>query len=95
MQWWHCNLSRRKGVRINGYLNHYPDFLVKTKAGRLVVLETKGDDRANSDSKLKLRLGKLWEAKAGSGFRYMMLFDNNPVSGAERLSDALRKLAQL
>ena len=95
VQWWHRNLSRGKGFRINGFLNHYPDFLVKTKAGRLVVLETKGDDRDNSDSELKLKLGKLWEAKAGSGFRYMMLFDNNPVSGAERLSDALRKLAQL
>lgn len=95
VQWWHRNLSRGKGFRINGFLNHYPDFLVKTKAGRLVVLETKGDDRDNSDSELKLKLGKLWEAKAGAGFRYMMLFDNNPVSGAERLSDALRKLAQL
>lgn len=95
VQWWHRNLSRGKGFRINGFLNHYPDFLVKTKAGRLVVLETKGDDRDNSDSELKLKLGKLWEAKAGAGFRYMMLFDNNPVNGAERLSDALRKLAQL
>ena len=95
VQWWHRNLSRGKGFRINGFLNHYPDFLVKTKAGRLVVLETKGDDRDNSDSELKLKLGKLWEAKAGKGFRYMMLFDNNPVNGAERVSDALRKLAQL
>lgn len=23
-----------KGFRINGFLNHYPDFIVKTKAGR-------------------------------------------------------------
>ena len=60
-----------------------------------MVLETKGDDRDNSDSELKLKLGKLWEAKAGKGFRYMVLFDNNPVNGAERVSDALRKLAQL
>lgn len=43
----------------------------------------------------KDKVVKLWEAKAGAGFRYMMLFDNNPVNGAERLSDALRKLAQL
>jgi len=93
--WWHRNLSRGKGFRINGFLNHYPDFLVKTRSGRLVVIETKGDDRDNSDSELKLKLGKLWEAKAGSGFRYMMVFDNNPIDGAERLSDALKKLAQL
>jgi type III restriction enzyme len=95
VQWWHRNLSRGKGFRINGFLNHYPDFIVKTKAGRIIVLETKGDDRDNTDSELKLKLGKLWEAKAGRDWRYMMVFENNPVDGAERLSDALRKLAQL
>jgi type III restriction enzyme len=95
VEWWHRNLSRGKGFRINGYLNHYPDFIVKTKRGRLIVLETKGDDRDNSDSEMKLKLGKLWEAKAGSNFRYMMAFENNPIDGAERLSDALRKLEML
>ncbi|EFW82901.1 hypothetical protein ALP26_200030 [Pseudomonas savastanoi pv. glycinea] len=93
VQWWHRNLSRGKGFRINGYINHYPDFLVKMKSGKLVVIETKGDDRDNTDSMLKLKLGKLWEAKAGPMFRYMMVFDQNPLDGAERLSDALKKLA--
>lgn len=95
VQWWHRNLSRGKGFRINGFLNHYPDFIVRTKSGRTIVLETKGDDRDNTDSASKLRLGKLWEAKAGQGFRYMMVFENNPVEGAERLSDALGKIARL
>ena len=39
---------------------------MKTKMGKIIVLETKGDDRDNSDSELKLKLGKLWAAKAGS-----------------------------
>lgn len=95
VQWWHRNLSRGKGFRINGFLNHYPDFIVKTKAGKIIALETKGDDRDNSDSELKLKLGKLWEAKAGPDYRYMMVFDNNPIHGAERLSDALKKIGQL
>lgn len=95
VQWWHRNLSRGKGFRINGFLNHYPDFIVKTKAGRIIALETKGDDRDNTDSELKLKLGKLWEAKAGRDYRYMMVFENNPIDGAERLSDALRKIGQL
>jgi type III restriction enzyme len=94
IQWWHRNLSRGKGFCINGFLNHYPDFILKTKTGRIIVLETKGDDRDNTDSALKLKLGKLWEAKAGPPFKFMMLFDNNPIEGAERLSDALKKLAQ-
>lgn len=95
VQWWHRNGSRGKGFRINGFLNHYPDFIVKTKAGRIVVLETKGDDRDNSDSDMKLKLGKLWEAKVGRDFRYMMVFENNPIDGAERLADALAKIRQL
>lgn len=95
IQWWHRNLSRGKGFRINGFINHYPDFIVKTKAGKIVIIETKGDDRDNSDSELKLKLGKLWESKSGSVFKYMMIFDNNPISGAERLSDAIKKLSQL
>ena len=95
VRWWHRNGSRGKGFRINGFLNHYPDFIVKTKAGRIIALETKGDDRDNTDSELKLKLGKLWEAKAGHDYRYMMVFENNPVIGAERLSDALAKLKQL
>ena len=95
VRWWHRNGSRGKGFRINGFLNHYPDFIVKTKAGRIIALETKGDDRDNTDSELKLKLGKLWEAKAGRDYRYMMVFDNNPIDGAERLADALAKIRQL
>lgn len=93
--WWHRNFSRGKGFRINGYLNHYPDFIVKTKRGHIIVLETKGDDRDNSDSELKLKLGKLWEAKAGPTYRYMMVFDNKPIDGAEKLADAMSKMEQL
>ena len=95
VQWWHRNLSRGKGFRINGFLNHYPDFIIRTHAGRTVIIETKGDDRDNTDSEQKRKLGKLWQAKAGAGFHYMMVFENNPVAGAERLSAALHKLAQL
>jgi type III restriction enzyme len=95
VEWWHRNLSRGKGFRINGALNHYPDFILKLKSGKVVVLETKGDDRDNSDSANKLRLGKQWEAKSGGTFRYMMLFDNNPIEGAETLVGALKKLRQL
>jgi|JI10StandDraft_1071094.scaffolds.fasta_scaffold38480_3 type III restriction enzyme len=95
VQWWHRNGSRGKGFRINGFLNHYPDFIVKTKTGRIIALETKGDDRDNTDSELKLKLGKLWEAKAGRDYRYMMVFENNPIDGAERLADALAKIRQL
>ena len=48
-----------------------------------------------SDSELKLKRGKLWETKAGRGYRYMMVFENNAVDGCERLADALAKIKQL
>ncbi|WP_333902876.1 DEAD/DEAH box helicase [Achromobacter insolitus] len=95
VEWWHRNLSRGKGFRINGALNHYPDFLVKLKSGKVIALETKGDDRDNSDSTNKVRLGKQWEAKSGGAFRYMMVFDNKSIEGAETLAGALNKLKQL
>ena len=61
----------------------------------MIVLETKGDDRDNSDSELKLKLGKKWESAAGSMFKYMMVFDTNPIDGAEKLTSALSKINQL
>ena len=54
-----------------------------------------GDDRDNSDSANKLKLGKAWANKAGSQYRYLMIFENNPIDGAERLQDALKKIEQL
>ncbi len=97
--WWHRNFSRPKGFCVNGFMNHYPDFIVQMKSGRTLVVETKGDDRDNSDSERKLRLGKIWETKTqalgGPGFRYMMVFRNRSMDGALKLSDALTRIAQL
>lgn len=89
--WWHKNPSR-KGFCINGSRNHYPDFIIQMESGRVIVLEAKGDDRDNSDSAAKLKLGKAWEKGAGREFRYMMVFNNNAIEGADKLKDALGKL---
>lgn len=92
--WWHKNIEKR-GFAINGYINHYPDFLLRLESGKLLVVESKGDDRDNSDSSNKLRLGKEWAAKAGDTFRYLMVFDNNRVDGAYTLSDVLGLIRQM
>lgn len=82
VRWWHRN-RERKEFCINGFINHYPDFLVMMNSGVLLLVETKGDDRDNSDSKRKLSLGKTWEAKAGSErYSYFMVFDKVPMEGA-------------
>ncbi len=100
--WWHRNLERGKGFVINGFLNHYPDFVVLTKNKNIIVVETKGDDRDNSDSKEKLKLGTTWEAQAnqishetGFHYHYMMVFDSNPIDGAHTTGNALKLIEDL
>lgn len=93
-RFWHKN-SENGGFRLNGFINHFPDFIIKTTSGKIIILETKGADRDNSDSVRKLKLGKAWAQHAGKDYRYFMVFENNPVEGAYKLADALELLSQL
>jgi len=86
---WHKNLERGKGFYLNGYkANHYPDFVMLTKSGRLILIESKGDHLDNSDSRAKCRLGAQWEQLAGKDFSYFMIFDKKEVEGAYTLQNA-------
>lgn len=79
---WHRNLVRGKGFALNGYDNdHYPDFIVYTKSGNLVLIETKGDHLDNDDSRAKNVLGKKWAEKSGDNFKYFMVFQKKEVPG--------------
>lgn len=87
--WWHRNLTRGKGFPLNGFkYKHYPDFILGTKSGRILLIEAKGDDRDNSDSEAKARLGREWQQLSGMGFRYFMVFDKRKVDGAFTLAEA-------
>jgi len=85
----------KKGFSINGFINHYPDFIVLTKSGKVLILETKGDDRDNTDTMQKIKLGKAWAAKGGEKFKYFMIFDKNSMDGAYTLADALKLISEL
>lgn len=51
----------------------YPDFIVKTKTGKYIVIEYKGEDRlSNEDSQYKDKLGKLWEKLNNNGDKFYM-----------------------
>ena len=91
---WH-KIIERQGFSINGFLNHYPDFLVRTRNGKTLLIEAKGDDRDNSDSARKLKLGQAWASKAGNEFRYFMVFSTNPIEDAYRLDALVPVLANL
>ncbi|MCK9413819.1 MAG: DEAD/DEAH box helicase family protein [Prolixibacteraceae bacterium] len=82
---WTRNIER-KGFRINGFINHYPDFIIQTKSGKTVLLETKGD---HLDAEQKIKLGDLWKSKAGNNYRYFMVYERRAVDGAYKLEDFL------
>lgn len=92
---WHRNPERGNGFGINGFINHYPDFIIRLKSGRIVLLETKGDDRDNSDSRNKLSLGMTWANKAGDNYRYYMVFDKAYIDGALNVQEFIERLKGL
>jgi type III restriction enzyme len=82
---WTRNIER-KGFRINGFINHYPDFIIQTKSGKTIILETKGD---HLDAEQKIRLGGLWASKASNNYRYFMVYEKRVADGAYKLEDFL------
>ncbi len=84
IKWWHRNIDRQE-FYINGFLNHYPDFIAMTNSGKIVMIETKGDYLASNDnSREKAELGKIWQSQAGADYRYYMVskedIQSNPDS---------------
>ena len=93
---WHRNLNKGKGFYINGFsTNHYPDFIIYTQKGNLVLIETKGDDRVNDDSLMKNKLGKLWAEKSGSNFKYFMVFQTKEVEDCYNANSIIEVLKRL
>lgn len=91
---WHRNPSA-KGFCINGFINHYPDFIIFTKGGKVIMLETKGDDRRSPESIARLKVGKAWAQLAGNNYRYYMVFDTKSMEGAYSLNQFIDILSQI
>lgn len=93
---WHRNLEKGKGFALNGFdSNHYPDFIVYTNQGNLILVETKGDYLDNDDSRAKIALGKKWAEKAGDRFKYFMVFQKKDVPNtytAQTILDIIKML---
>ena len=87
IRWWHRVVERREGeFRINGFINHYPDFLAQTADGVVLAIETKGGHLIGEDSEAKLRLGTRWADMAGREFRYVMVFESQKLDMANSLT---------
>ncbi|MDD4191204.1 MAG: DEAD/DEAH box helicase family protein [Mangrovibacterium sp.] len=80
VMFWHRNLEKGRGFALNGFdSNHYPDFIIYTSKGNLILIETKGDHLDNDESHAKNILGRKWAEKAGEHFKYFMVFQNKEV----------------
>ena len=88
---WHRNRDRNE-FGINGFINHYPDFIVRMKSGVTLLIETKGDHLDNPESEEKRWLGNKWADLAGDNFKYFMVFQNKEVDGAQTLKSLLQLL---
>lgn len=76
VKWWHRNISRT-GFNINGYINAYPDIIAMTTSGKILLIEPKGDHLENTESRNKVKIGRIWQNKANIGgdkYRYFMVF---------------------
>ena len=97
IKWWHRNIERHEFC-INGFINHYPDFIVMTNSGFIVMIEAKGEHlTSNDDSREKAELGKIWQAQAGGKFRYYMVsedeIDSNPDAiGLDKFLSIVKEL---
>jgi type III restriction enzyme len=88
---WHRNISK-KGFELNGFINHYPDFIVYTKTKKIVLIETKGE-HLNADKKIKL--GSFYTKYSSQQVFYFMVFENNAPTGAsdfDNLVDSLKRM---
>ncbi len=96
IKWWHRIIERRD-FGLNGPINHYPDFMVMTTQGNVVLVESKGQHLRNDDSRRKLAIGQAWAYQAGPKYRYFMVFQDGvkPLDGAETVTSFIRILEQL
>jgi len=91
---WHRN-REKKEFFINGFINHYPDFIVSMRSGNIILVETKGDHLVNEDSKNKIWLGNKWADLAGKRYHYFMVFQTKEVEGAITVKQLLQYLNEL
>lgn len=92
---WHRNESR-KWFSLNGWKNHYPDFIIMTASWRIILIETKWGHLDGKDSEEKIALGKAWAGLGWSKYRYFMVFsEENIIPGSysvNQVCDIIRGL---
>lgn len=88
---WTRNIDKR-GFKLNGFINHYPDFMIQTKSGKTILLETKGD---HLEAEKKIKLGRKWTEKAGANYKYFLVYNEREVRDAYKLDQFINLIREL
>ncbi len=78
IQWWYRN-REKEDFYLQGWKagKFYPDFIVKTKSGKYILIEYKGEQLAtNEDTKYKVELGETWESLCKKENRFYLIEKN-------------------
>lgn len=88
--WWY-----RSREKLDFYLQgwksgkFYPDFIIKTKKGKYILAEYKGEDRlSNEDTGYKVNVGQLWEKLCEGENRFYLV-------GKSGVDSILKEVAQI
>jgi type III restriction enzyme len=79
IKWWYRN-REKEDFYLQGWLpsKFYPDFIAKTKSGRYIVIEYKGEDRlSNDDTAWKKKLGELWQKLTNDKHQFFLVGKND------------------
>jgi hypothetical protein len=89
-----AHIQETKDIRavFHQFWSQHPDFIIQTKSGKTILLETKGD---YLEAAQKTRLGALWANKAGNNFRYFMVYDKREVEGTYKLENFLELMRNM
>ncbi len=90
IEWWYRN-REKEDFYLQGWLPNkfYPDFIARTKSGRYIVIEYKGEDRlSNDDTAWKKRLGELWQQLTSNKHRFYLV-------GKESTDNVIRAIREL
>ena len=75
VKWWH-RIIENKGFRLNGYINHYPDFLVMTTPAGWYCWNTRAVTGITATAGKSSSSAVSGTHTSGENYRYFMVFKN-------------------
>lgn len=90
IEWWYRS-REKEDYYLQGWRSgkFYPDFIIKTKSGKYILAEYKGEDRlSNEDTEYKVKLGKLWEKLSNDSNRFFLV-------GKTGIDGVLKEIAKI